>query len=84
MSEWPIISLTSFKLAPERSMFEAKVWRLCRARHSRHTYAQNLLQIGRPIQEIKEMLGHDSIQSSGRYIQIHTELMRKVLFNETL
>ena len=50
----------------------------------RHTYAQNLLQIGRSIQEIKEMLGHDRIQSSGRYIQIHTELMRKVLYHETL
>jgi site-specific recombinase XerD len=50
----------------------------------RHTYAQNLLQIGRPIQEIKEMLGHDSIESSRKYMQINTELMRKVLFNETL
>lgn len=50
----------------------------------RHTYAQNLLHIGRSIYEIKEMLGHDNIQSSQRYITIHTELMRKVLFDETL
>jgi site-specific recombinase XerD len=50
----------------------------------RHTYTQNLLQIGRPIQEIKEMLGHDSILSTMKYMHIHTELMRKVLFNETL
>ena len=50
----------------------------------RHTYAQNLLEMGRSIYEIKEMLGHQSIQSSHRYIYIHTELMRKVLFNETL
>jgi len=50
----------------------------------RHTYAQNLLETGRSIYEIKEMLGHQSIQSSHRYIQIHTELMRKALFNETL
>lgn len=50
----------------------------------RHTYAQNLLQIGRSIEEIKEMLGHDNIQSSNRYITIHTELMRKVLFDEEL
>jgi site-specific recombinase XerD len=50
----------------------------------RHTYAQNLLETGRSIYEIKEMLGHQSIQSSQRYIYIHTELMRKVLFNETL
>jgi len=50
----------------------------------RHTYAQSLLHIGRSIYEIKEMLGHDNIQSSQRYITIHTELMRKVLFDEEL
>jgi site-specific recombinase XerD len=50
----------------------------------RHTYAQNLLQIGRSIYEIKEMLGHDHIESTGVYLHIHIELMRKVLFNETL
>jgi len=50
----------------------------------RHTYAQSLLHIGRSIYEIKEMLGHDNIQSSQRYITIHIELMRKVLFDEEL
>ncbi|MEA1866753.1 MAG: tyrosine-type recombinase/integrase [Thermodesulfobacteriota bacterium] len=50
----------------------------------RHTYAQNLLHIGRSIYEIKEMMGHDNIQSSHRYILVQTELMRKVLFDETL
>lgn len=50
----------------------------------RHTYAQNLLQMGRSIFEIKEMLGHDNIESTGVYLHINTELMRKVLFNETL
>ena len=50
----------------------------------RHTYAQNLLQIGRSIYDIKEMLGHKNIQSSQVYLHIDTELMRKVLFNETL
>jgi integrase/recombinase XerD len=50
----------------------------------RHTYAQNLLHIGRSIYEIKEMMGHDKIQSTNRYICIHTEGMRKVLFDEEL
>ena len=50
----------------------------------RHTYAQNLLQTGASIYEIKEMLGHENIQSTQRYLHIHTELMRKVLFDETL
>jgi len=50
----------------------------------RHTYAQNLLNIGRSIYEIKEMMGHQNIQSTNRYLYIHTELMRKVLFDEEL
>jgi site-specific recombinase XerD len=50
----------------------------------RHTYAQQLLQMGHPIREIKEMLGHDSIESTRRYLSIHTEMMRKVLFDEEL
>ena len=50
----------------------------------RHTYAQNLLKMGRDIYEIKEMMGHHNIQSTQRYLYIDTERMRKVLFNETL
>ena len=50
----------------------------------RHTYAQNLLCTGRSIYEIKEMLGHESIQSTQRYLHIDIDLMRKVIFNETL
>ena len=49
----------------------------------RHTYAQSLLQIGRSIYDIKEMMGHGNIRSTQRYLHIHTELMRKVLFDET-
>jgi len=50
----------------------------------RHTYAQNLLGIGRTIYEIKKMMGHENIQSTQRYLYIDTERMRKVLFDETL
>ena len=50
----------------------------------RHTYAQNLLETGRSIYEVKEMLGHQNIQSSQRYLQINSRLMRKVLFDEEL
>jgi integrase/recombinase XerD len=49
----------------------------------RHSYAQGLLEAGRTIFEIKEMLGHDKIQTSRRYIKIHIQLMRKVLWDET-
>jgi site-specific recombinase XerD len=48
----------------------------------RHTYAQNLLQAGASIFEIKEMMGHDIIKTSKNYLHIHTRLMREVLFDE--
>jgi len=50
----------------------------------RHTFAQNMLESGAKIFEIKEMLGHDSIESTRQYLSIHTSLMRKALFNETI
>jgi len=50
----------------------------------RHTYAQNLLEGGASIFEIKQMLGHDHIQTTKRYLHINTRLMREVLFDETL
>jgi site-specific recombinase XerD len=50
----------------------------------RHTYAKNLLEIGASVFEIKEMLGHDRIRSSRRYLQINTEYIRQVLFDEKI
>jgi len=50
----------------------------------RHTYAQHLLPAGASIYEIKEMLGHRHIESSRKYLYIHTELMREVILDEPL
>jgi site-specific recombinase XerD len=50
----------------------------------RHTYAQNLLEAGMSIFEIKEMMGHDTIESTRKYLYIHIKLMREVLFEETV
>lgn len=50
----------------------------------RHTYAQNLLEAGLSLYEIKEMMGHDSIESTRKYLHVHIKLMREVLFDETL
>lgn len=50
----------------------------------RHTYAQNLLESGASVFEVKEMLGHDDIESTQKYLHVHTKLMRQVLFDETL
>jgi len=48
----------------------------------RHTHAQNLLESGASIFEIKQMLGHDKIESSKVYLHVHIKLMRQVLFDE--
>ena len=56
----------------------------CPAYWLRHTYAQNMLEAGATIFEIKEMLGHDKIESTKFYLHVHTKLMRQVLFDETL
>lgn len=50
----------------------------------RHTYAQNLLETGSSIYEIKEMMGHDNINSSEKYLHVHIKLMRRVIFDEEL
>jgi site-specific recombinase XerD len=50
----------------------------------RHTYAQNLLEAGASIYEIKEMLGHDYIDSTEKYLHVHMKLMRRVIFDEEL
>jgi site-specific recombinase XerD len=48
----------------------------------RHTYAQNLLESEASISEIREMMGHESIRSTQKYLRIHIKLMREVLFDE--
>ena len=48
----------------------------------RHTYAQHLLEAGISVFEIKEMLGHDDIEATNRYLHIHTKLMRRVILGE--
>jgi site-specific recombinase XerD len=50
----------------------------------RHTYAQTLLESQASIFEVKQMLGHDSLNSTRKYLHIHVSLMRKALFDETL
>jgi integrase/recombinase XerD len=50
----------------------------------RHTYAQQLLEQGQTLFAIKELLGHDDIQSTEHYLHIHTTLMRREILHESL
>jgi len=65
-----------FKIAMHKINPSASVYWL------RHTYAQNLLETGVSLFEIKQLLGHDSIESTRKYLLIHIKLMREVLFDE--
>ena len=49
----------------------------------RHSYAQNLLESGASIYEIKEMMGHKSLDATKKYLSIHINLMREVILDET-
>ncbi|MGW8195257.1 MAG: tyrosine-type recombinase/integrase [Desulforhopalus sp.] len=48
----------------------------------RHTHAQHLLEAGISVFEIKEMLGHDDIEATNRYLHIHLKLMRRIVLGE--
>jgi site-specific recombinase XerD len=48
----------------------------------RHSFAQNLLASGASIFDIKDMMGHEVLKTTGRYLSIDTQLMRKALFDE--
>ena len=50
----------------------------------RHTYAQNLLEAGISLYKIKEMMGHDTIESTRKYLHVHIKLMREVLFDDAI
>ncbi len=50
----------------------------------RHTYAQHLLEAGISVFEIKEMLGHDDIEATGRYLHIDIKRMRRVILGELI
>jgi site-specific recombinase XerD len=50
----------------------------------RHTYVQNLLERGASSLLIKQVLGHEGVQSAENYLKIHVKLMRQVLFDEIL
>ena len=48
----------------------------------RHTYAQNLLEADISVYEIQEMLGHDHLDTTEKYLHVHIKLMRRVIFDE--
>jgi len=80
----PYRSVSSTLISQSISMIIRSAGLSASAYWLRHTYAQSLLCMGHSIYDIKEMMGHESISSTHRYLHIDIEHMRKVLFDETL
>ena len=57
---------------------DSALWRLCRARHKRHSFAKHLLEQGVDIRVIQDLLGHRNINTTTRYARVAVNMIRQV------
>ena len=46
------------------------LWRLCRARHRRHTFVSHLMRYGVNPRAVQELAGHKDLSTSQRYMHL--------------
>ncbi|HEV3197107.1 MAG TPA: tyrosine-type recombinase/integrase [Bryobacteraceae bacterium] len=63
---------------PARTISEANVWRLCRARHSRHSLATQMLQHGASLPEIGDVLRHRRPDTTRIYAKVDLVSLRSI------
>jgi len=60
------------------SKWVAKLWRLCRSRHRRHSHASRQVDSGANLKIVSEILGHRSSSSTSVYVRVTLKRLRAV------